>query len=189
MELEGVANPGRWLPDQRTADYASIRPLAKNNYLYVRGLFKSLWNFVNPLVFSFQLRGQVASENLIPSEQLGVGGYASVRGYKERQMNADSGVVLNFELQTYPVSFFSLFSKKKYHDQFQILAFFDYGLASVHKPVLGEDKTESIYSVGPGARYYFNPYLMVQADWGYQLHHLTGSGPHQRLYFYASLAY
>lgn len=189
LDLEVYGNPGQWLPDQSNSDYSSIRPYAKNVYMYGRGLFEVLWNFSNPLLFFFQLRGQTATTNLLPSEQLGIGGATSVRGYKERQLNADNGLILNVEMQTNPMSVFNYFGYRRKIDQLQVLIFFDYGLANVHKVSLGEKKTENIYSIGPGLRYSINPYLFVRCDYGWQLHHLAQTGPHQRIHFYTSLAY
>jgi len=191
FETEFFGNPGDWLPNQSNADYASIRPFAKNAYFYARGLFDLLWHMFDPLYFSLQLRGQGATANLLPSEQLGIGGFASVRGYKERELNADNGLIVNLELQSNPVSLVKYVSKKEcgWIDEFQLLFFFDYGLANLHQATAFEDSTDSLYSFGAGGRYFINPYLSVQADWGIQLHHLEDSGPHNRLHFYASLAY
>jgi len=190
LDCEAFGNPGRWLPDQSNADYASIRPFAKNVYIYGRCLAKLFWQFADSALFTLQLRGQGASANLLPSEQLGVGGYSSVRGYKERQLNGDNGFLLNAEIQTNPISLVEYFGKQcHWIDQFQLLAFFDFGLSNVHKRTVAEEDTVRIYSIGPGARYIINPYLTLKGDWGYQLNHLEGSGPNNRFHFYATLAY
>lgn len=188
-EAEGFGNPGKWLPDQKNRDYSSIRPFAKNRYFYLRSLAKFWWFFSRPFLASLQLRGQYSTNNLLPSEQLGIGGAASVRGYKERILNADNGLILNFELQSSPVSIISLFSKNTYSDQFQIIAFFDYGFSNLHRNTAFEEKTENIYSAGPGAKYFFVPYITAQVDWGFQLNHLSGTGPKNRVHFYATIAY
>lgn len=47
------------------------------------------------MAFEARFRGQLASTNLLPSEQMGLGGYNSVRGYLERQVNVDNGLIVN----------------------------------------------------------------------------------------------
>lgn len=43
-------------------------------------------------------QGQIASRNLLSSEQLGLGGLYTVRGYDERILNTDNGLFLSGEL-------------------------------------------------------------------------------------------
>ena len=47
----------------------------------------------SPECFSWDLRalGQISDQNLIASEQLGLGGYTTARGYEEREANVDQG--------------------------------------------------------------------------------------------------
>jgi len=115
-EIEAFVNPGKWLPHQSNSDYESIRPFAKNVYFYTRGMVTGLWNFIDPFYFYVQLRGQGATANLLPSEQLGIGGIATVRGYKERQLNGDNGFILNAEIQSAPISIVSHMRKRSYED-------------------------------------------------------------------------
>ena len=47
-----------------------------------------------------RLSGQLASTELLPSEQLGTGGTDSVRGYDPRVINGSQGVLASTELRS-----------------------------------------------------------------------------------------
>ena len=188
FEIEGFYSPGQWVADQSNADYHSLRSFSKNDYVYTRSAFVLIWDFYQKWTFHTTVRWQLASINLLPSEEYGVGGYNTVRGYKERVVNGDNVFILNFEVHTPPVSIFNpLAGYKKFHDEFVFLIFFDYGFQEVKRPVTDQHKTNDLVSIGPGVRYQVAPYLTFRADWGFQLHRLTdpsvSGGPHQRLSF------
>ena len=128
-----------------------------------------------PSDFSWVLRltGQVADGNMVASEQLGVGGFSSVRGYDEREVNGDRGFYMNNELRAPPFSLLRIFGKAKLADQLQFLGFWDYGLAE-NKDPLSNESTAHLQSVGGGLRYTVNRYLSVRFDYGIQL---MDSGP------------
>ena len=48
----------------------------------------------------FKLHGQYTNNNLVSTEQIGAGGIYSVRGFTERALSADTGLVGSFELYT-----------------------------------------------------------------------------------------
>jgi hemolysin activation/secretion protein len=106
-----------------------------------------------------------------------------VRGYKEREVNADDAFVMNLELQTNPRSFAEFFKKAKWIDDLVLLAFFDYGMAIKNQTVFGQPKTAYLYSIGPGLKYQMFPYLNARLFWGFQLNRLDLGGPRQRLHF------
>jgi hemolysin activation/secretion protein len=109
---------------------------------------------------------QMSDGNLIPSEQLGLGGYATARGYEERESNTDQGWFLSNELRSPPFSVGSLLKKK---DRMQLLAFWDYGVGE--NKDLGQDEDPHIlfHSVGCGLRYTVNRYFSLRFDYGWQL--------------------
>lgn len=183
-EIEGFWSPGTWIADQTNADYQALRPFAKKNYLYARTALTCIWRFYNEWSMHNYFRGQVATTNLLPSEEYGVGGTYTVRGYKERIVNGDNIFVWNFELRTPPISILNILAGwSKFNDDFQLLAFFDYAFTGVNHRAPMQDKTEYLMSVGPGVRYNVSPYLTFRADWGFQLHNLHLGGPYQRVHF------
>lgn len=126
-----------------------------------------------------RVTGQWADTNLMPTEQLGFGGFNSIRGYDMRLVNGDSGYIVNLELRTDPVGFGL---GKCRSDQFQMLMFCDIGGAMNHTLLPGEPSHVDLSSIGFGLRYSIAPNLAVRFDYGWQLHHLhpdpVSSRPH-----------
>jgi len=78
-------------------------------------LFSQEWfiETVRPVTYTFSFYGQLANEKIIATEQIGIGGPYSVRGFRnEEQLSGNNGFYLRNEWSvTYPVSsfFFSPF--------------------------------------------------------------------------------
>lgn len=164
--INGFASPGQWISDQTNSDYESIRPGAKNHWVYGNTELVYEYKFPCELFLRTRWIGQVSSQNLIPSEQLPLGGYNSVRGYDERQESKDSGVLASIELRS---PLWPLIWKNK-SSRFQLLAFLDYGWGTNHTPFPGEPKSDWMMGVGPGFRYTFGANLTARFDWGFKLH-------------------
>ena len=189
-EIEGFWSPGKWISDQTNTDYESLRPFAKNQYVYTRTALAFIWRFYKEWSIHNYFRGQLANINLLPSEEYGIGGYNTVRGYKERIVNGDTAFIWNIEFRTPPVSILNtLAGWEKFHDKIQFLVFYDYGLSGVKQTAPFQDKTTYLMSFGPGVRYNVIPYLTFRADWGFQLHNLHLGGPYQRLHFALIIGY
>ncbi|GAB4114653.1 MAG: filamentous hemagglutinin transporter protein FhaC [Rubrivivax sp.] len=80
------------------ADFEAVRAGAKRRYTVLRaGGYLAL-----PVLedWTLALRGnlQFAADPLVPGEQFGIGGSATVRGYEEREITGDSGLVAGVEL-------------------------------------------------------------------------------------------
>lgn len=140
---------------------------------YVYGRFNFNRTFLLPYNFTLSgnFNGQLASSPLMPSEQYGIGGYNTVRGYDERSANGDQGYVINAEFRTPPGSIFKIFGNQSVEDSLQFLAFFDYGYVEDIRPVAGTpEQTVFLMSFGPGLRYNIDRFVSVRFDWGFQLH-------------------
>ncbi|MNS65736.1 Heme/hemopexin transporter protein HuxB precursor [compost metagenome] len=109
------------------------------------------------------INGQYTKDALIPGEQFGAGGSASVRGFLEREVSNDSGVTGNFELYTSP-----LCGSSKW--QCRALAFYDHAYLTRNHALPGEFTTISINSVGLGLRVQLGNDVNFQVDVGHVLH-------------------
>lgn len=165
-------SPGKMLPHQSNSDFENLRPGAKNRYVYGKATLGDVYHFPAKFAISTLLRGQIASQNLLPSEQYGLGGFNTVRGYNEREVNVDNAFIFNFELWSFP---FHLF--RKIQDELIILGFVDYAIGSDHKVPDGEKNTQFLLGAGPGLRYTINPYLSLRVDWGFKLHRTQFDDP------------
>lgn len=167
---EIFVSPGEWLPDQENERYNSLRRYAKNTYVYGRGALCPIFRLPKCFTVEPTLRFQLSSQNLLASEQIGLGGYNSVRGYEERQVNVDNAIILNLELRTPQIPLFSYFEKAKcLNEGILFLLFFDYGYGKNHKLQYDEKKVNILSGIGPGVRYNLSDHVSFRGDWGFQL--------------------
>ncbi len=177
-------SPGDLLGDESNADYSALRPEAKNHWLYAKALFKFFQRLPQSFALSLIARGQISSQNLLPSEQIGLGGFDSVRGYDERELNYDGGIILNGEILTPTFRLFSNLWEKLPRDTLQFLGFVDFGYGGNHNAIPGEKKRDYLIGIGPGMRYLIDPWITARLDLGIKLHHeSTFSGGNAMWYF------
>jgi len=179
--IEFYYSPGGIFGDDTDERYEALRVGSPANYYYTRVVAERITRL--PADFSWMLRitGQYTLERLLPSEQLGFGGYGSVRGYDGRAVAGDYGVMFSNELRTPPISLLRMVKLAKatsrVMDQLQFLVFFDYGMAFTVNPdpVFDEKSSEDLYSVGGGVRYVINNYLSLHFDYGMGLKNVPNS--------------
>jgi hemolysin activation/secretion protein len=175
----GFWSPGGLTNNDDDADYMATRAGSRSNYAYGQLTLNRVTQL--PYNFSWTVRGlvQESDANLLPSEQLGLGGYETVRGYEEREANGDDGFLASTEVATPPVSLAHIFGIQAIKDQLQFFGFVDYGGTSLHQVTPADvNPSSNLLGVGPGFRYAINPYLSVRFDYGFQMIN-TGFDPHQ----------
>jgi hemolysin activation/secretion protein len=104
--------------------------------------------------------GQYSPDAVVSSEQLGLVGSTAVRGFDERAVSADSGVVANAEVYTPELA-----DKLHTPGNLRLLAFYDIG--SGYNSHLGGGATPAVVNVaslGLGARYQAGKDFNVRAD-------------------------
>jgi hemolysin activation/secretion protein len=162
-------SPGNWGGNNNDAQFSAAHTGATSAYVYntveLERLTKLPWDW------SLVLRGVVQSSNsnLVASEQLGLGGYDTVRGYDEREVNTDDGFIFSTEVRTPSISLGNTFGYAPLKDQLQFLGFWDYGDGSNHTALPGESNEIPLSSLGVGLRYAINTYLSVRYDYAFQL--------------------
>ncbi len=177
FDIDLFWSPGKMVADQSNKDFEGLRPGGKNHWVYTRGSFDIIQKLPQDCSISVLLRGQWSSQNLLPSEQFGLGGFDTVRGYEERQLSTDNAVLGSVEFRTAGYHLMKHTRKlKKVQDALQFLAFFDYGYGRNHTPIPGEWKHQYLMGAGPGVRYVIDPYLSLRFDWGFKLHNHEGFG-------------
>lgn len=167
-----VGAPFKITEDQKKSTYEGIRPYAKPEYVYARARLAHTQYLPHGYVIKGMVAGQGTGWNLLPSEQFGLGGYDTVRGYNERAFNADDGVLGSLEFMTRDIHLLRAcngkFNYRKEHCQ--VLAFIDGGWGILHKAAPGERKSEWLLGVGPGIRYQYDENVLLRADVGFPLH-------------------
>jgi hemolysin activation/secretion protein len=144
------------------ADFAAARSGATPNYGLVRygvGLTRTVFRewFIRLVV-----NGQATHDALIPGEELGVGGAASVRGLQERELMGDTGVTATAEIYT-PDLCVILHSALTHCN---VLGFVDGGDLSLNDGLSGEVSHGTVSSTGIGLRLIYGRTLSVQMDYG-----------------------
>ena len=164
-------SPGNWGGNNNDRAFEASHPGATSDYVYDTFTLQRVTKL--PYDFSLLLRGtlQFSNGNLTPSEQLGFGGYDTIRGYDEREVNADEGYIFTTELRSPPLSLGSLLGWSGFQDQLQFLAFWDTGSANNYHLLPGEVSETDLSSIGGGLRYTINTYVSVRFDYGLQLTH------------------
>lgn len=164
-------SPGRMTPDNTDTAFNLLRSGTRASYIYARLNVER--DTVLPLGFTWILKAwyQTANQRLLPSEELTLGGYNTVRGYDERVLSGDKGWVINNEIRTPPVSLLNLARVHQATDQLQFLGFFDYGSEQLVEPNPsdGPSPNKTLYSIGAGLRYTIGLHLSLRFDYGFPL--------------------
>ncbi len=118
---------------------------------------------------------QISDDPLPPAEKISLGGYSTVRGYRENHMTTDGGIVCGVEWRI-PATTLKIpgISRAPGDGVLQLAPFFDYGRGWNRQ---GEDPDPAnIYSVGLGARWRVGQRLRAWIYWGRALNKVRTSG-------------
>lgn len=190
MEGEVLFSPGVILPNSSQPDFNQLRTGADNRYAYGKGSLEYTQLIPSGMSLNFLCQGQAASGALLPSEQQGIGGHDTVRGYDERQLNMDNALIANFEIKSPSVQIISRLRKTDISDSLYFLGFFDYGWGHNLAPVGEDARTAFLMSAGPGIRYLLPPYISARLDWGWKLEKKPGyTGGASMVHFGVNLSY
>ncbi|PWC31563.1 hypothetical protein TSO221_33770 [Azospirillum sp. TSO22-1] len=182
-------SPGGFNDRNTTAAFQAQRSGTHARYSYGRIGVDRLTTLPEAFSWMVRVQGQLANGALPSSEQLGFGGATSVRGYDERAINGDQGVLVTNELRTPEVSLLKALEVGEMDDKLQFLGFWDYGIANNRNPGTGERKAAYVSGVGLGLRYSWPPYLSLRFDYGWALISATGKGGRTRPHVGLILAY
>lgn len=166
----------------RSEDFAAARAGAKASWKALR--------FAGSVAHAFGQwqgrligNGQYTSDALIPGEQFGAGGSTSVRGFGERDLAADSGLVLNAELYTPNLC-------QRANWQCRLLAFYDTAYGKRNHALPGELTSTTIASTGLGLRFAAGSSASVQLDYGHVVHEgALAASSKNKLHVRVGLAY
>jgi hemolysin activation/secretion protein len=99
--------------------------------LYANFSKKFIFSKINaPLIFTSEMSAQYARQSLFGSEQFSIGGYYSVRGFRESYINGDSGYSFRNKINFNLGSFLAPFDKNRDEKNQNFL---DKNLAHLHK--------------------------------------------------------
>lgn len=137
-----IASPGGVTGRNQDEDFAAYRADAEASYLALRlrGEWSRQWEGWTVLLRG---EGQLASGALLPSEQLGMGGARTVRGYQERDYLADAGWWVAAEARSPMVTSHGWEQELRWQGVF----FLDHGIAWQQ-----EGEAQAMLGLGAGVR-------------------------------------
>ncbi len=136
----------------------------------------------------WDLQGQLTPDQLLPQEQMFLGGARSIRGYPESDYGADQALQsrLDYLLPPYgmPDQWKLPYDTAPLKDQLNAIIFFDTGYGRAHDPNAGEKRSDFLMGVGGGFELRFRKILSARLEWGIPLGDkpITEAG-HSQLHF------
>lgn len=162
-------SPGGLSSRNTNAAFQGGQAGAEAQYTYARAGFERLTNLPQGVQWSVRGEGQIASETLLPSEQFGIGGAASIRGYAERAADGDDGYLVVNELRSPAFSPGQMAGFGGLQDSLRFHAFLDHGAVRDRVDQGQASPSATLTSVGVGLRYSMAANVSLRYDHGWQL--------------------
>jgi hemolysin activation/secretion protein len=173
-------NPSNMSAYDKDEYYEVARPGAKARHAYLLLNADNLYRlpYSNSTLMTTG-KIQYAFKKLIPTQQMALGGWATIRGYKENAVIGDTGILLRNELRSEPYNFMTF---KNIPSKLQVLGFLDTGCLFGVRQDVYHLKSIALASVGAGLRYNIAENVDVKFDYGCILRKInssdSGSGVH-----------
>lgn len=171
LNVEIFGSPGNMTHWNNNSSYRQFRKRANASYGYAKVVHSLLQEIPSGWRFSYNISGQAATTSLLPSEQMTMTGYNAVRGFEERVLNVDNGLLLNLTVEAPHFSPAYWLGWSKHYDDLTFLIFCDTGLGGNFHPERGEPGFASLGSIGPSIRYELSRFVSTHLDYGFQLWH------------------
>ncbi|MCD7740488.1 MAG: hypothetical protein LUH11_03980 [Candidatus Gastranaerophilales bacterium] len=173
---------GRWLFNGSisggipidASDYNKNRNERSNNFLKLNASAARLQVLPKNNLIILQVNGQYANRSLYASEQMQVGGIASVRGYDEGFGLGDYGMTASIEYRT-PIPGLKALLPEKYafiSDSIQLAGFYDFGWYGnrFSRDLYGKDvHGDYLMGAGPGIIVKLTKYISANMYWGFPI--------------------
>ncbi|MDP4939473.1 MAG: hypothetical protein NWR21_09190 [Verrucomicrobiales bacterium] len=167
FEIRGVFSPGGFNNHNSDAVFASSRSGSSSDYFYAIAGFEHQQRLHKDWSMRFKVEAQDANGNLQASEQLGAGGYDTVRGFDQRVARGDHGAWGTFELYTPELSIGRIQDWENETDSLRFLGFFDAAVLGNEDLLPGEASSFQMGSVGVGLRWSYSDWFKFRLDYGY----------------------
>ncbi|MCC9645141.1 ShlB/FhaC/HecB family hemolysin secretion/activation protein [Rhodopirellula sp. JC740] len=180
LHTELLLGPGGGMSGPHSSQaFNTIRPGTSPDYVYGRMRVEDSRMIRRNYQLVSKFTGQVTSERLLFSEMLGIGGFDTLRGFDQRELNADHGWIANFE-----------FGPKTHRwgcehrpHILRCYGFVDMANGYLDEPIPGENAYDFAMSTGVGARFQIGDQLIARGDYGVGLVELDESSRSNRFHF------
>jgi len=167
IDARGYWSPGGLNNHNSDLNFGRSRALSTADYFYATLSVEHQRRLKDDWSARFKIVGQEATRNLQASEQIGAGGYDTVRGFDQRVARGDEGFWTTVELYTPETSFGRIFDWEYETDSLRFLGFFDAATFGNEDLLVGEPSTLHIGSVGLGMRYNYSDWFKFRIDYGF----------------------
>jgi hemolysin activation/secretion protein len=183
-------SPGKMMTYNNDYYFNIQRAGARADYVYVNLTFERITTLGHGFSWVLNSFGQATGNKLLPSEEITIGGFDTVRGYSQNKFIGDMGFVIRNEIRSPYLSLKKTNGRDK-TGLTQFLIFCDYGKAYHFNPNLLNRKSSSLLSVGPGIRETISDHFNLRVDYGFRLKKAlqTSRSRMGRWHVGASLAY
>ncbi|MEM6916607.1 MAG: ShlB/FhaC/HecB family hemolysin secretion/activation protein, partial [Verrucomicrobiota bacterium] len=166
-DIRGFYSPGNFNNHNSDFNFQQSRLLSSSDYFYATGSVEHQRRLMENWSARFKVTGQISDTNLQASEQLGAGGYDTVRGFDQRVARGDQGFWTTLELYTPELSLGRIYDWENETDSLRFLAFFDAAHLGNVDLLVGEPSSFEIGSVGAGLRWNYSDWFKFRLDYGY----------------------
>tara|TARA_R110002096_G_scaffold16106_48_gene55319 strand:+ start:974 stop:2800 length:1827 start_codon:yes stop_codon:yes gene_type:complete len=169
FDLTGYLSPGGIDDNNTDETFQQARAGSSSNYRYLTASIERSQRIGRQATARFRAQGQLSSDNLLASEQLGIGGPSTVRGYSTSIARGDEGILLSGELYSPTYSVAQWFDWRYTSDELRFLVFADYASVSNVNLLEGEQSSQDLFSVGFGLRWTIDEMVRLRADIGFPI--------------------
>lgn len=174
--LLGTFSPGFLGGGNDREAFAGSRAGASPRYGYALLQAERSQNLPDEFTLVLRATGQLASGPLLASEQLGLGGATTLRGFENSSASGDQGFILSAELHTPPSGLLRRLGWPD-TDRFQPLIFVESGRVWSRTDRDTARTNTALSSAGAGLRYAIGSHLALRADVAVQLSDPTDRSP------------
>lgn len=163
-------SPGGTTSNNTDTAFELAKSGSASRYEYVVFSIKHTEFLSNSWLWNIETISQWSSSRLLSSQQFGLGGNGSIRGYESFSASGDYGIIFRNELVTptvQPLSNFK-FGVASY-GRLHGLVFFDYGVVKNHISLADEKSRTVLQSAGLGARFSIGSLFSGRFDYAWPL--------------------
>ncbi len=168
-EVTGYFSPGDWTGNNSNESFQEARNNANANYNYGTLAIERQQRLPEEWTLRMRGQGQISDGNLLASEQLGIGGYDTIRGFDNRLVRGDQGIWGTVEVFTPATSIGRFMKWKNETDELRFLGFFDYGNVGNVDRLEDEPSSLVMSSVGAGLRWRYSDWFRLRLDYGFPI--------------------
>ena len=167
---------GGMTADNSTSAFNTLRPGSSPDFIYALARYDRADVVASRWLLTSRLTGQISSERLLFSETLGLGGFDTIRGTDQRELNADHGWIANFEFgpKTHR------WGCRKNPRSLRSYWFVDMGTGYIDNAQPGEIDSDFVMSTGVGTYLQISDQFTFRFDYGFGVEPVAGPGRDDR---------